>query len=98
VRAQQAGRVPRVIVWLGGIATDSVGQQNVAAFRDGMRGLGWMDGQNVRIEERWIASSFTAEEVNASAVEVVQSSRRQSELRQLSSARLFFSIHRRSLI
>ena len=37
-----------------------------------MRALGWLDGHNVRIEERWTAPSFTAEEVRASAREVVK--------------------------
>jgi putative ABC transport system substrate-binding protein len=69
-RAQQAGRAPHIVIWFGGVATDPVGQQNEAVFRDTMRGLGWVDGRNVRIEVRWIASSFGAEEMRAAAVEL----------------------------
>jgi putative tryptophan/tyrosine transport system substrate-binding protein len=69
-RAQQAGRVPHIVLWLGGLATDPVGQQNVAAFRDTMSVLGWADGRNLRIEVRWAAASFTAEDVSAAAVEL----------------------------
>ena len=69
-RAQQAGRAPHIVIWIGGVATDPVGQQNLAAFRDTMLGLGWVDGRNVRIEVRWIAGSFGAEEMRAAAVEL----------------------------
>jgi putative ABC transport system substrate-binding protein len=68
--AQQAGRARHIVIWLGGVATDPVGQQNVAVFRDTMRGLGWIDGRDVRIEVRWIAASFGAEEMRAAAVEL----------------------------
>jgi putative tryptophan/tyrosine transport system substrate-binding protein len=68
--AQQAGRVPHVVFFLGGVATDPAGQRNVAAFKDTLRGLGWTDGRNVRIEPRWIAASFGAEGMAAAAVEL----------------------------
>ena len=35
-----------------------------------MRGLGWVDGRNVRIEVRWIAASFRAEDLRAAAAEL----------------------------
>jgi len=52
-RAQQTGRVPHIMVWVGGGATDVEVQKRGAAFRDAMRELGWADGRNVRIETRW---------------------------------------------
>ena len=68
--AQQTGRIPHVVFWLGGVATDPAGQRNVAAFSDTLRGLGWVDGRNVRIDARWIAASFGAEGMAAAAVEL----------------------------
>jgi ABC transporter substrate binding protein len=69
--AQEAGRAPHVVIWLGGVPTDPVGQQHVSAFKDTMRGLGWIDGRNVRIDVRWIAASYGAEEMRAAAVDLV---------------------------
>jgi putative ABC transport system substrate-binding protein len=37
-------------------ADESEGQARLAAFRDGLRQLGWTDGRNVRIDTRWPAS------------------------------------------
>jgi putative tryptophan/tyrosine transport system substrate-binding protein len=68
--AQQTGRVRHIVFWLGGVATDPAGQRNVAAFRDTLHGLGWVDGRNVRIDARWIAASFGAEGMAAAAAEL----------------------------
>src|SRR6188474_1969718 len=70
VRAQQPGRVRHVVIWLSGNVNDPVVQLNAAAFRDTMRGLGWDDGRNLRIDVRWYAASFTVEELRAIAVEL----------------------------
>src|SRR4051794_16256052 len=49
----QDGRV-RKIGWLSaGSATDSQAKARLAAFRDGLRRLGRVDGRNIRIEGRW---------------------------------------------
>src|SRR5690349_6669977 len=37
-------------------ADDSEGQARYAAFRQSLQELGWIDGQNIRIETRWAAS------------------------------------------
>src|SRR5262249_16322474 len=49
---QQPGRV-RVIGALTGIAEDSGAKATHAAFRQELRRLGWIDGQNVRIDVRF---------------------------------------------
>src|SRR5215218_5171624 len=69
-RAQQSGRVRHVVIWLSGNVNDPAVQRNAAAFRDTMRGLGWDDGRNLRIDVRWYAASFTLEELRAIAVEL----------------------------
>src|SRR5262245_217678 len=51
-RAQQPRRVG---VLMGGPATDSVLQAYVAAFGHALRQLGWIEGQNLRVDVRWNA-------------------------------------------
>jgi putative ABC transport system substrate-binding protein len=69
-RAQQSGRVARIVLWLGSSPSDPEVQRNAVAFRETMRGLGWDDGRNLRIDVRWYAASFTVEELAAIAVEL----------------------------
>jgi putative tryptophan/tyrosine transport system substrate-binding protein len=54
--AQQTAKVPRV-GWLSP-GSQTSDQSFVAAFRDGLRELGWMVGQNVAIESRWAEGKF----------------------------------------
>ena len=54
-RAQQAQR-QRLGILVGYAEDDSVGQQFVAAFVQGLRDLGWTDGGNVHIDYRWSGS------------------------------------------
>ena len=49
---QQPGRV-RLIGALAGIADDSGSKALFTAFRQEMQRLGWVDGQNVRIDVRF---------------------------------------------
>ena len=51
-RAQQP-QVRRIGVLLNGTAVQSASQAELAAFVQGLRQLGWIDGQNVRMEVRW---------------------------------------------
>jgi len=55
-RAQQPRRVG---VLMGFPATDSVAQAYVAAFVQALRQLGWIEGQNLRIDIRWNAGDAT---------------------------------------
>jgi putative ABC transport system substrate-binding protein len=54
-RAQQGDRVRRVGVLMNFAATHPAGQSAVAAFAQGLRQLGWKEGQNLHIEVRWNA-------------------------------------------
>jgi putative ABC transport system substrate-binding protein len=69
-RAQQSARIARVVLWLGGSSGDPWVQRSAAAFGDTMRGLGWDDGRNLRIERRSYPASFTAEDMRAAAIEL----------------------------
>ena len=51
-RTQPAGRLRRVGMFLG-IADDEEGLLRVAAFRQKMRELGWIEGKNVELMVRW---------------------------------------------
>jgi putative ABC transport system substrate-binding protein len=55
--------------------SDAEGQARIAAFREGLKGLGWIEGRNVRIDYRWAADvdrlrSYAAELV-ATAPDVI---------------------------
>jgi putative ABC transport system substrate-binding protein len=54
--AQQAARVRRIGVLMDGTATDMTLQAYVAALRTGLQKLGWIAGQNLRIQDRWAES------------------------------------------
>jgi putative tryptophan/tyrosine transport system substrate-binding protein len=69
-RAQQAERVRRVMVWIGGSSNDTSSQQRDVTFRDTMRGLGWINGRNIKIEVRFPTTN-TVEENRAAAAEFV---------------------------
>ena len=49
-RAQQSERMRRIGVLTGGTTADD---PEVAAFRQMMQQLGWVDGRNLRIDYRW---------------------------------------------
>jgi putative ABC transport system substrate-binding protein len=52
-RAQQSMR--RIGVLMGSAATDPLSQSYLAAFEQGLRRLGWIEGQNSHIDIRWSA-------------------------------------------
>ena len=68
-RAQQGERVRHVVVWIGGSGNDPTSQQRGATFRDAMRGLGWTEGRNVKIDVRFPTTN-AAEETRAAAAEL----------------------------
>jgi putative tryptophan/tyrosine transport system substrate-binding protein len=52
-RAQQRERMRRVGMLVAYAENDPEAQARVAAFRQGLRELGWTDGHNLRLELRW---------------------------------------------
>src|SRR5262249_39288983 len=54
--AQQAGKGPR-IGYLSASSPSSEGLRR-KGFSDGLRDLGWIEGQNVLVEERWAAGHY----------------------------------------
>jgi putative tryptophan/tyrosine transport system substrate-binding protein len=53
-RAQQRERVRRIGVLMS--QTSDIGQNNIAAFLQGLEQLGWTVGRNVQIDVRWAAA------------------------------------------
>jgi ABC-type uncharacterized transport system substrate-binding protein len=52
-RGQQQKRLG---VLMSGVASDPINQANLATFMEGLRKLGWIDGQNLQVEVRWSAA------------------------------------------
>ena len=59
----------RVGVLVGSAAEDPEFQARVAAFRDSLAQLGWIDGRNLQIDTRWATSN--ADELRRHAAELV---------------------------
>jgi putative ABC transport system substrate-binding protein len=55
-RGQQGGGGRRIVALMSMAADDPEAQPRVAAFESGLRELGWLDGRDLRIEYRWVAS------------------------------------------
>jgi putative ABC transport system substrate-binding protein len=66
--AQPVGKVPR-IGWLGFNAPETAPHQ-YAAFRQGLRDHGWVEGRNILIEYRWAGGR--ADRLPALAAELVR--------------------------
>jgi putative ABC transport system substrate-binding protein len=54
-RAQQPGPIRVVGVLMNYAANQAIGQSLLAALIQGLRELGWAEGQNLRVDVRWIA-------------------------------------------
>ena len=67
-RAQQQA-VPVIGVLMTLADTNSEGQLRVAAFRQGLQKLGWIEGRNIRFEYRWAAGD--AQRLRAHVQELV---------------------------
>src|SRR5262249_22283872 len=61
-RAQEAKRLG---VLMGSVATDPLFQSYLATFVQGLRKLGWIDGQTLRTEVRWGAGDVNRTEAYA---------------------------------
>jgi putative ABC transport system substrate-binding protein len=57
VLGQQPNQLRRIGVLLQGTGTDPEYQPYLVAFIDGLRQLGWIEGQNLRVDVRWSASN-----------------------------------------
>jgi putative ABC transport system substrate-binding protein len=69
-RAQQGSAIRRVGVLMNGVETDPDYQAYLAAFMQGLRKLGWIEGQNLHVDVRWNAGD--AERARAVAGELLQ--------------------------
>jgi putative ABC transport system substrate-binding protein len=69
-RAQQPERVRRIGVLMAHAESDPEFQAYMAAFREGLRKLGWTEGRNIQIDSRWGALD-DAESRQRSAKELV---------------------------
>ena len=65
-RAQQVQRPRRVVALITGVEGNRTSQE-LAAFRDGMQKLGWIDGQNIKIDYRL---GNSADQLRAHAAEL----------------------------
>ena len=68
-RAQQADRMRRIGMLMSLAETDPEGQARAAAFRQGLKELGWTEGRNIRIEYRFATGS--ADRMRPHAAELV---------------------------
>jgi putative tryptophan/tyrosine transport system substrate-binding protein len=59
-RAQQPARLPQVAILRSEVAGDPEGLRNSAALVQGLQALGWTQGRNIRIEQRWAGGSVDA--------------------------------------
>src|SRR5262249_33678014 len=66
-RAQQRERMRRIGALMNFAATDQEGQARFAAFVEGLQELGWANGRNVQIGNRWVGSD--ADYIRKHAVE-----------------------------
>src|SRR5262249_29414820 len=56
-RAQQGERMRRIGVLMPLAGDDPLGQARIAALREGLEKLGWIEGRNIRIDTRWTTTS-----------------------------------------
>jgi putative ABC transport system substrate-binding protein len=68
-RAQQPGRMRRISVLMNSDENDAEVKAELAAFTQGLRNLGWTDGQNVSLDIRW--SRGNAEGARSAASELL---------------------------
>jgi putative ABC transport system substrate-binding protein len=69
--ASHAERVRRVVMLVAGPPSDPEVQRRSKAFRDELEKFGWVEGRNIRVEDRWAAGDV--QEAARLAVEVIDS-------------------------
>ena len=67
-RAEQSEQVRRIGVLMASEQSDPLGQSRFAALRQALADLGWNEGRNLRIEDRW--SGAAIDRIQAYAVEL----------------------------
>jgi ABC-type uncharacterized transport system substrate-binding protein len=68
-RAQQPGKVPLVGALMPFAEGDEEAERRRNAFQGGLKELGWTNGQNIRIEYRWVAAD--RDRIRNAAIELV---------------------------
>lgn len=58
LRAQATGRLRQIAIMFGPARTDAESDRRLLAFREGLRALGWTEGENIAIEIRWGAGNL----------------------------------------
>ena len=71
VRAQQGERMRRVVLLHGLAENDQEALARVAAFREGLEALGWVENRNIKIEHRFSGGDIAR--IQAQVAEVVGS-------------------------
>jgi putative ABC transport system substrate-binding protein len=69
VRAQQLGKVPLVGALMPFAEGDEEAERRRNAFQRGLEAFGWTNGQNIRIEYRWVGSD--RDRIRNAAIEIV---------------------------
>jgi len=69
-RAQRGERERHIAVLMTNVEDDPEGQARAAAFRQGLRALGWTEGQNLRIDWRWMVGDIGR--IRGAVAELVQ--------------------------
>jgi putative ABC transport system substrate-binding protein len=69
-RAQQGERMRRIGVLMGLPGNDPGGRAEFAALKQGLQDLGWMDGRNLEIKDRWPGGE--SDRVQAAVKELVE--------------------------
>jgi putative tryptophan/tyrosine transport system substrate-binding protein len=69
VSAQEPNRARRIGALMSFAESDPEGQARIAAFRESLRRLGWIEGRNIDVEVRWATGS--AESIRQFAAELV---------------------------
>lgn len=68
-RAQRSEKVRLIGILLANPEKDAIGEKRLAAFRDGLAELGWIEGRNVRFAIRWAGGNV--ERMRTFAAELV---------------------------